>query len=382
MNNGKFDPYHIKKGLDFCKKHDVQARYHSLLTQEQIKQLQGKSKEEIIEQLRAYVSETIDFINGYNNENKLSDGMPVINSVDIFNELINLKKDKTTNNGYYNVWEQLGLTVTDLVDIFAPAIGKKPEGIEYIYNEAFVETEEKRKVQLELARRIKQQAPELIDIFGTQMHITTEFKESTIERTFLDLKEFSEETGIEIAITEFDMHMPGQIIDSLKKAGKTTSEIAEYAMYRKLTQLSKISEIAKKVGIKFTEISYGSMTDSMDHNKKRNERTTLYGGLFGSVLAPKAVKEIVEYKPQIKMPEYTSDVLGYLGMLNAMQETQPMITPNEYPGKLEEKPKQFVKKQQNTLVEDNLQSDAGYANFPQILMLTLILIAVLYILLM
>ena len=63
MNNGTFDSYHIKRGLDFCKKHDVQARYNSLITQELMESFLGKQKDEIIEQMRMYISQTIEFIN-------------------------------------------------------------------------------------------------------------------------------------------------------------------------------------------------------------------------------------------------------------------------------------------------------------------------------
>ncbi len=382
INNGKFDSYHIKRCLDFCKKHDIQARYHSLLTQDILEQFQGKSKDEIIEQLRKFVSSSIEFISAYNEENKLSDGMPIINTIDIFNELINLKKDKTVRNGYYNIWEQLGITIPDLIDIFAPAVGNKPEGVEYIYNEAFVETDEKRQIQLNLAREIKKQAPELIDIFGTQMHVTTEFKDSTIERTFFELKSFSAETGIKLAITEFDMYVPERVVDKLKRAGKTDDEIKEYVQYIKLTKLNRIAAIAKETGIEFTEIAYWSMTDSMDHNKKRQERETLYGGLFGYSLEPKAVKEIVEYAPIVERPNNTTDVLGYTNMLNSLLEVQPAITPQSKNEEITEPAKQLVKKEKEVAKTSDTQDDAGFANFPQILILTLWIIAVLYILLM
>ena len=91
-----------------------------------------------------------------------------------------MKKDKSSQQGYYNIWNQLGLTTEDIVDIFAPVIGNKPAGIEYIYNEAFVETEEKRNAQLALAKEIINLAPELIDTFGTKMHINTDFSQETL----------------------------------------------------------------------------------------------------------------------------------------------------------------------------------------------------------
>lgn len=381
MSNGKFDPYHIKRELDFCKKHDVQARYHSLLTKEQVEYFKGKPKEEIKEKLRSYIAASIDFISSYNAENRLYDGMPVVRSVDIFNELINLKKDKNSAQGYYSIWEQLGLTTEDIVDVYAPAIGMKPEGVEYVYNEAFVETEEKRKIQLALAREIQSLAPELIDVFGTQMHITTDFKYSTIKSTFSDLKRFSDETGIKLAITEFDMYVPERIIDRLKKEGKSETDIAEYAANTKLTKLGLIAQAAKEEEIDFTEVAYWSTTDSMDHNKKRQGRTTLYGGLFGHTLEPKGVNEVVEYTPQLNRPNNTRDV-DYRKTLNGMLESQPIITPEEHKTKKSEPAKQFIKKENETSQKKAPVDDSGFANFPQLLILTLLLIATLYILLM
>lgn len=381
MNNGVFNPYHIRRVLDFCKKHDVQARYHGLLTQGTIEHFNGKPKEAVMEELRKYVTASIDFINRYNEENKLSDGMPVIRTVDIFNELINLKKDKTALQGYYNVWEQLGLSPADIVDIFAPAIGNKPPGVDYVYNEAFVETEEKRQVQLSLARKLKALAPELIDTFGTQMHITTEFKADTIEKTFTDLQRFSEETGIQLAITEFDMYVPEKTIDRLEKQGKTSAQISEYANVAKLAQLESIALAARNTGIEFVEISYWSATDSMDHNKQRQGRPTLYGGLFGQNLQPKGVNEVVEYAPSLGRPDNSKDVPGYLAALNERLEAQPMIEPQCHASSSEKAFSQQPIKSTNEIASTD-NDDSGFANFPQLLIMTLIIIAILYILLM
>lgn len=377
MNNGTFDPYHIKRELDFCKKHGVQARYHSLLSKDTMEYFKGKPKEEIAEQLRSYVSESINFINSYNEENKLADGRPVIRSVDIFNELINLKKDKNSAKGYYNIWEQLGLTTTDIVDIFAPAIGNKKENIEYVYNEAFVETEEKRRAQLQLVQDIHHLAPELIDIFGTQMHITTEFNPETIERTFLDLKQFSNSTGIKIAITEFDMYIPEKTLEHLIAIGKTTTQIDEYANHKKKAQLETIVKAANNTKIDFSEVSYWSATDSMDHNKKRQHQSNLYGGLFGNQLAPKGANEVIDYSPELKRPDNAIDVLDNLSLLEAMLTSS--ILPTIEADTTETK--QFVKKAEK-VIPQNTNDDGGFTNFPQLLIMSLILIAVLYIILM
>lgn len=379
VNNGVFDSYHIKRALDFCQKHDIQASYSSLLSQDILALLDSKSNEEMKKILSTYIMNSINFINEYNKENYLTDGMPVINSIVLFDELINNKKDKAAEYGYYNVWERAGLSIEDMIEIFAPAIGNKPAGVEYIYNESYVETKEKRKIQLELAKKIKQLAPELIDIFGTKMHISSEMLASTIEDTFEDLKKFSDETGIELAITEFDIHIPQKNIEKLKESKKSSEQIAEYVSFHKLKQLNMLSLIAKMTGIEFNELSYGSITDSMDLNIRGKDIESLYSGLFGQQLMPKSIKEIVHINQNVERPTNSEKVQSYMDALNSMMDAQTQIVPQEY-NKEETTEKKLVKKDTSSPQVNN--DDAGYANFPQLLILTLIIVALLYILLM
>lgn len=326
MNNGEFNSYHIKRDLDFCLEHNIQVRYHSLLTKEMLNTFENIKKTEIIKKLRNYISSSINFINSYNHNNKLFDGRQVITEVVVFDELINLKKDKTSSTAYYNIWEQLGLTMEDLIYIFTSAIKNKPSGVKYIYNESFVETKEKRQIQLSLAKQIKLKVPELIDIFGTKMHITTRFTTPTIENTFLDLKKFNEETDIELAITEFNLHIPEITIDKLINLGKTEKEIEEYAMYAKIEQLNRINLLIETVKIKFIGITYWSLTNSMDYNKRKSLKQTLYGGLFGNTLLPKAINEIVNL-PDFTRPSDIKDISNDYNILNNILEKAPLIIP-------------------------------------------------------
>lgn len=379
MNRNQFDSYHVKRVLDFCKSHDIQVRYGSLLTSDMIETFLGQEKEEIKEKLRNYLSETINFIVQYNDENKLSDGMPVIRSVTLFDELINLKKDKSSQQGYYNIWNQLGLTTEDIVDIFAPVIGDKPAGIEYIYNEAFVETEEKRNAQLALAKEIINLAPELIDTFGTKMHINTDFSQETLEKTFIDLQAFHINTGTSIAITEFDMHISNFTLNKMKQDKKTKEEIEEYVAITKTAQLKNVERIARNVGLEFTEISYGAITDSMDQNKKKYGEETLFGGLFGYTLMPQGIKEVVDYSPTYTVPSESLAIPSYNQDLFTMINNQP-IEPEakEVPDKKIDK---ILVKEMKSPRPDQ-EEDGGYVDFSQLLILTLMIVAILYILLM
>lgn len=379
MNRNQFDSYHVKRVLDFCKSHDIQVRYGSLLTSDMIETFLGQEKEEIKEKLRNYLSETINFIVQYNDENKLSDGMPVIRSVTLFDELINLKKDKSSQQGYYNIWNQLGLTTEDIVDIFAPVIGNKPAGIEYIYNEAFVETEEKRNAQLALAKEIINLAPELIDTFGTKMHINTDFSQETLEKTFIDLQVFHINTGTSIAITEFDMHISNFTLNKMKQDKKTKEEIEEYVAITKTAQLKNVERIARNVGLEFTEISYGAITDSMDQNKKKYGEETLFGGLFGYTLMPQGIKEVVDYSPTYTVPSEALAIPSYNQDLFTMINDQP-IEPETKKVRDKEPDKILVKEMKSQRPAQ--EEDGGYVDFSQLLILTLMIVAILYILLM
>ena len=88
----KYDFYYAQRGLDFCYKNGKNARYHTLLDKQTMEEhLKGKSKEEVLRELKAYVKQSIDFINEYNEEHKIN-GKGVITSVDLFNEIISFDK--------------------------------------------------------------------------------------------------------------------------------------------------------------------------------------------------------------------------------------------------------------------------------------------------
>lgn len=106
--NKRFDFYKAKRDLDFAFNNGKQVRFHSLLVKEDASHLfEGKSKEEVLNIIRSYVKECIDFIIAYNKTHKIAvDGkeVPVIKAVDLFNEIVSFEKN---NKGhYYNIWEE------------------------------------------------------------------------------------------------------------------------------------------------------------------------------------------------------------------------------------------------------------------------------------
>ena len=195
----KYDFYYAQRGLDFCYKNGMNARYHTLLDKQTMEEhLIGKSKEEVISKLKAYVKKSVDFISEYNQTHQI-DGKGVISSVDLFNEIISFDEP------YRNMWQELyGISNEELVGIFQYAQENKPEGVTYVYNEPFLENPERRKAVLEQLQQMNELSPELIDTIGTQMHIEMTQDIESIRQCFEDLKE----AGVNVQITEFDMCLP------------------------------------------------------------------------------------------------------------------------------------------------------------------------------
>lgn len=159
----KYDFYHIKRGLNFCEKNGKHTRYHTLLDKQTCDgHLAGKDKYTVLRELKAYVKASIDFINDYNNNHTIEEDngerKGVINSVDLFNEIISFDPP------YINRWEQeYGISLEELMDVFEYAKENKPEGVTYVYNEPFLEDDERRQAVFQLIKQMQTLSPGLID---------------------------------------------------------------------------------------------------------------------------------------------------------------------------------------------------------------------------
>lgn len=201
-NMEKYDFYYAQRGLDFCNKNGMYARYHTLLDKQTMEDhLIGKEKEYVLKELQEYVKKSIDFISKYNEEHKIN-GKGLICSVDLFNEIISF------NEPYKNMWQELyGISNEELVSTFQYALENKPDEVTYVYNEPFLENPERRKAVIKQLSQINELAPGLIDTIGTQMHIEMTQNTDDIRNCFEDLKRL-EKLGIGTQITEFDMCLP------------------------------------------------------------------------------------------------------------------------------------------------------------------------------
>lgn len=274
----------IKKDLDFAYKNGKQVRYHSLLVQEGVDKLfEGKSSAQIKEILKNYVNESINFINEYNATHKLSVNgreVGVINSVVLFNEIVSFWKN--SDGKYFNIWEgKYGITTKDIAEIFEYAREHKPEGVSFIYNEPFLEDDDRRQKVFEVLEEIDQYSPGLIDTLGSQMHITITEDENKIERCFSDFKKLQEKTGKKIQITEFDMSL-GR--DQAYKVFKEKHNISLAEIYDyKSKKIQAISDIINNSGVHLDGISYWSITDGIDFNLELVRSKLLKEGKIESI---------------------------------------------------------------------------------------------------
>lgn len=286
-NMEKYDFYYAQRGLDFCNRNGMYARYHTLLDKQTMEDhLIGKEKEYVLKELQEYVKKSIDFISKYNEEHKIN-GKGLIRSVDLFNEIISF------NEPYKNMWQELyGISNEELVSTFQYALENKPDEVTYVYNEPFLENPERRNAVIKQLSQINELAPGLIDTIGTQMHIEMTQNTDDIRNCFEDLKRL-EQLGIGTQITEFDMCLPErfmfdengkirsekdlvEIINSkISKSGITIESIAELKSMR----MNEISNAIEETEIQLDGITYWSINDILDHNLERTNRKTYEQGL-------------------------------------------------------------------------------------------------------
>ena len=276
-----FDFYFAKKDLDFAFKNNKHIRFHSLLTKGAAENLFiGKSKEEILKILTSYVKATIDFVNEYNATHRLVDGIPVINEIDLFNEVVSF--DKNSQGQYENIWEsRYGITIQDLCNIFEYAKMHKPQGMSYLYNEPFLEDSERRKKVFEILQSINSISNGLIDTLGSQMHITFRNSDEQIQNCFQDFKFLQDEQNINIQITEFDLSLSEN--ETLKTIGDKPEISYEEVYSIKRDRINSISSIINNSGVRLTGISYWSLTDNIDCNLERVRTNLLSKGIISDI---------------------------------------------------------------------------------------------------
>lgn len=280
-DNDRFDFYFAKKDLEFALKNNKHIRFHSLLTKGASESLMvGRTKEEILETLATYVKATIDFVNEYNSTHRLADGTPVINSIDLFNEIVSF--DKNDHGEYENIWEtKYGISIQDICSVFEYAKEHKPEGVSYLYNEPFLEDNDRRRKVFEVLQLINSTSYGLIDTLGSQMHITFGTSDEQIQECFRDFKFLQDTQGMNVQITEFDLSLSER--ETLKTIGDNPQFSYEQVYAMKRERIDNISSIINSSGVRLNGVSYWSLTDNIDCNLERVRTNLLKKGIINDI---------------------------------------------------------------------------------------------------
>ena len=388
FNNGEssyFDPFYTSKGLAYCKMTGKHMRFHAIFDYAHLKKLveSGKGpedKEKILEDMKNYARLCFEYITDYNNSIKDTDA-PRIEVVEIFNELVEYNKDKTDLSPYQMAWEKyFGITIDDILSCFEDL--KKPENVEFMYNETQLEEHpDRRRVVEEVINAIMEKRPDLIDVFGNQMHLQhthaddnsysptdslvavkdslklmKDLESKTFERTDKDGSISRKKLRTEI--TEFDIHICketylGRIIPMLQSGELTKDDIVLY----KEAWIRTISNAIKESRINIDRITYWSIYDTVDHNLVRANQSimkdhpdmtieeleqagmfvdNLYAGLLGS-----GTVETKDFKTTIELPEQENPIQEIGDETPSEGELTPEEPNVEQPEVAKEKPKKL-----------------------------------------
>lgn len=174
-----------------------------------------------------------------------------------------------------------GISIEDICNVFAYAKEHKPKGVNYLYNEPFLEDDKRREKVLEVLKSINSISPLLIDTLGTQMHITFSTSNEQIRKCFKDLKLLQDVGNINIEITEFDLSLGENEV--LKIIGDNP-QISYTQIYDlKKDKINNISTIINDSMIKLDGVSYWSLTDNIDCNLERVRTNLLKKGEISNI---------------------------------------------------------------------------------------------------
>ncbi len=286
-SNGKvFDPYLTEKALYYCMSHNKHMRYHALFDQSHVDNLliQGKSikdHDQILAEMKAFVKKTMEFIE--ENNKQLADGSKVINTVEIFNELV--EKNKSNKDSSYDmVWEKnFGITIDEIISCFDDI--KKPVGVEFMYNETtLTESQRKRDKVEEVLFEIDKLSPNLIDSFGDQMHLSdedvmTEKGKQNLVETAKMLKRIQDGKLLidgeiktikskKTECTEHDFHFENEFLNNYEIAKNNGNVSSLWNIKRNMQDY--IGDCYLANGVEFQRSTYWTLFGRNDHNLVRN----------------------------------------------------------------------------------------------------------------
>ena len=364
-SNGKvFDPYLTEKAFYYCMSHNKHMRYHALFDQSHVDNLlrQGKGlkdHDKILAEMKSFVKKSIDFIE--ENNRQLADGSKVINTVEIFNELV--EKNKSNKDSSYDmVWEKnFGITIDEIISCFDDI--KKPVGVEFMYNETtLTESQQKRDKVEKVLFEIDKLSPNLIDSFGDQMHLSdedvmTEKGKQNLVETAKMLKRIQDGKLLidgeiktikskKTECTEHDFHFEKEFLSNYEIAKNNGVTDSLWSIKRNMQDY--IGNCYLDNGVKFQRSTYWTLFGKNDHNLVRNN-----------------IKIAKENSKGANKPLLSSMQAGIIRDGTSFDDVKSLDTNKSMPSCIENE-QDYNKTQQlkgKTYVKTNTASDNGFTNY-------------------
>ena len=286
-----FDSYFLDRSLKLCKLMDKHMRYHSLFdrsTAEDFKAA-GLSREQVMSELRRFSDGFFEYLERHGET--IGDGSRLINSVELFNELLVFDPhDKSKNNR--EVWkEYFGIELKDLYsfiyvnDDSEERISRVPNGVDVMYNETMLEESSERiSAAYSILTRLCLDRPGLVQVFGNQLHVAdTLFDQENIgmlEQSAAMMKRARDTLGVGVQISEFDLYMSPNLVINCNIHGIDN----KYLQLKKYGYLREIEKIFTNAGLSFDKVDYWSLYDSVDHNLRRSIESKIKEGVDVSLI--------------------------------------------------------------------------------------------------
>ena len=360
-SNGKvFDPYLTEKALYYCMSHNKHMRYHALFDQAHVDNLlrQGKGlkdHDKILAEMKFFVKKSMEFIE--ENNKQLADGSKVINTVEIFNELV--EKNKTFKDSSYDmVWEKnFGITINEIISCFDDI--KKPVGVEFMYNETtLTESSQKRDKVEKVLFEIDKLSPNLIDSFGDQMHLSdedvmTEKGKQNLVETAKMLKRIQDGKLLidgeiktikskKTECTEHDFHFENEFLNNYEIAKNNGNVSSLWNIKRNMQDY--IGDCYLSNGVEFQRSTYWTLFGRNDHSLVRNN---------------------IKFAKETNKPLLSSMQAGIIRDGTSFDDVKSLDTNKSMPSCIENE-QDYNKTQQlkgKTYVKTNTASDNGFTNY-------------------
>ena len=282
MNGKVFDPYLTSKALQFCYTNKKHMRYHALFDQAHVDYLSKQGKglkdhDQILAEMKTYIKMSMDYIE--KNNRQLPDGTMLINTVEVFNEFV--EKNKVDKDSPYSmVWEKyFGITLEEIMSCFDGI--KKPDGVEFMYNETtLTESSQKRVMVEKVLYQIEQKQSGFIDVIGDQMHLSDEDVMTkkglqNLTETAQMLKRFQDGKVVvdgqikeikpkKTECTEHDFHFTKAFLENISILNHSGQNLDLWSIKKSMQDI--ISKTYNQNGVKFEKSTYWSLFGKNDHN--------------------------------------------------------------------------------------------------------------------